>query len=88
VECAAVGVPSDIGEDEVKAVIVPRGPEVSHQAVMEYCQANLPKYMWPRYIEFVGELPKLPNQKLDKVRMRADGVNAFTWDAEKLAFAA
>jgi crotonobetaine/carnitine-CoA ligase len=87
VECAAIGVPSEIGEEEVKVVIVPRSADLKYSSVMAHCQKHLPKFMWPRYAEFVSELPKLPNQKLDKVQLRAKGLNKATWDIEKEAFA-
>ncbi|MCC6304315.1 MAG: AMP-binding protein [Rhodobacteraceae bacterium] len=81
VECAAIGVPSVLGEEEVKVVIVPQSPRhasVGHIAGL--CARNLPRHMRPRYIEFVAGLPRLANQKIDKQAMRRAGVNPSTWD--------
>jgi len=81
-ECAAVPVPSELGEDEVKVVVSPRdGRALTHDAVMTYCRENLPKFMLPRYIEIVPEVPKLGNQKIDKVALKQAGINTGTWDA-------
>ncbi len=38
--------------------------------------------MLPRYIRFVAELPKTPTAKVEKHRLRGEGVTADTWDRE------
>jgi len=48
---------------------------------MAYCRENLPKFMLPRYIEIMPEVPKLGNQKIDKVTLKKAGINERTWDA-------
>ena len=80
-ECAAVGVPSKWGEQEVKLVVVPGergGP--APEALFAYLSERLPAFMVPRYIELVGELPMTPTQKVKKAELRAAGVTATTWD--------
>jgi crotonobetaine/carnitine-CoA ligase len=70
-ECAAIGVPSELGEDDVKLVVQPRtGHVLSVAALREYCVANLARFMVPRYIEIVDELPRTPVGKIDKERLR------------------
>ena len=81
-ECAVVGVPSPLGEQEVKAVIV---PAVSHRHLTpadlhEFCRAQLPLFMVPRYIEFRSHLPMT---ELGKVARDAlDTLGDDVWDAE------
>ncbi|NIQ53093.1 MAG: ATP-dependent acyl-CoA ligase, partial [Gammaproteobacteria bacterium] len=56
-ESAAFGVPSELGEDEVKVAVVPRrgaGPEPAE--VAEHCRERLPAFMVPRYVEIVEDL--------------------------------
>jgi carnitine-CoA ligase len=82
-ECAAIPVPSEMGEDEVKVIISPRpGTTVEYDAVMLFCRDHMPKFMVPRYIEIVAEVPKLPNHKIDKTSLKKAGLSAATWDAE------
>ncbi|MFV0533101.1 MAG: AMP-binding protein [Cumulibacter sp.] len=81
-ECAAVAVASEHSEDEVKVVVVLHEPASLPAADLHaYLIERMPKFMVPRYIEFVDELPKTPTQKIRKVALRADGVTADTWDA-------
>ncbi|MCZ7527761.1 MAG: hypothetical protein M5U14_16120 [Acidimicrobiia bacterium] len=80
-ECAAVAVPSEHGEDEVKVVVVPAGEEGLDPAeLIGYLEPRMPRFMVPRYVEVVDELPKTPTAKVRKVELRAAGVTERTWD--------
>jgi crotonobetaine/carnitine-CoA ligase len=71
-ECAAVGVPSELGEQDVKIVVEPRaGLALTVDSVQEFCAANLPKYMMPRYIEIMPQLPRTSVGKVDKEKLTA-----------------
>jgi crotonobetaine/carnitine-CoA ligase len=89
VESAAFGVPSDLGEEDVKlAVVRAPGTELSAAELAAYCAAKLPPFMVPRYIEFVGELPRTPTDKVAKHELRAmgdQGLTTGTWDREHAA---
>jgi crotonobetaine/carnitine-CoA ligase len=80
-ECAAVAVPSELGEHDVKLVATIRAP-VGERELFDYCVAELPYYMVPRYIELVDELPKTPSLRIQKFVLRDQGVNETTWDCE------
>jgi carnitine-CoA ligase len=83
-ECAAIPVPSDLGEDDVKVVVAPReGVTLEFSGIMEFCKEKMATFMVPRYVEIVPEIPKLANEKADKQRLKKDGLTAATWDAEK-----
>jgi crotonobetaine/carnitine-CoA ligase len=70
-ECAAISEPSNLGEDEVKVVIVPAdGSELSADEVWELCEQRMPRFWIPRYLEFRENLPKTPNQKVQKYLLR------------------
>jgi crotonobetaine/carnitine-CoA ligase len=85
VESAAVfPVPSELAEDEVMAAVVLRpGAALAESHLAEHCAARLPAFAVPRYIEFVAELPKTENGKIQKYRLRERGVTPATWDREK-----
>ena len=70
-ECAAVGVPSELGEEEVKLVIVAAaGQTVDPTELTSHCQATLPDFCQPRYLEILGELPKGATHKVNKHQLR------------------
>jgi long-chain acyl-CoA synthetase len=74
VDAAVFGVPNDEFGEEVKAVVQPAdgvvpGPELEAELI-EYCRAHLAGYKCPRTVEFDRELPRDPNGKLYKRRIR------------------
>jgi crotonobetaine/carnitine-CoA ligase len=84
-EVAAVAVKSPLpgGEDEVKACIVPRaGARPRPEELLDWCVQRMPYFAVPRYVEFVEALPKTPTQKIQKSKLREQGVTAGTWDRE------
>jgi crotonobetaine/carnitine-CoA ligase len=81
-ECAAVAVPSEWGEDEVKIVVVATAG-ITPVALIEFLADRMPRFMIPRYVEFVEELPKTDATfRVRKVELRERGVNEATWDRE------
>lgn len=83
-ECAAVAVPAEVGEDEVKLVAVLRpGHTLDPRELVAFCAERLAYFAVPRYVEFKPALPKTPTDKVEKHRLRAEGVTPATWDRER-----
>jgi acyl-CoA synthetase (AMP-forming)/AMP-acid ligase II len=64
-DCAIVGVPDPIMDEEVKAVIV-AGAAINPQDVIDFLKCHFPAYMLPRYVEFVDKIPKTANEKVQR----------------------
>jgi len=81
-EVAAIAVPSELGGDELKVVVVrEKGSTLTPEALISHAEALLPRYSVPRYVEFVCELPKtLATGKVQKALLRGNPVSANTWD--------
>jgi crotonobetaine/carnitine-CoA ligase len=83
-ESAALAVPSEYSEDEIKAVILLHsGEKLEAEELIRYLEPRMPYFMIPRYVEFVDDLPKTPTEKVRKQVLREDGVNENTWDMVK-----
>ncbi|MFB4289488.1 AMP-binding protein [Nonomuraea sp. ATR24] len=83
VEAAAVGVPSELTEEDVKAVVVVRpGASLTAEELHRFCVDTAPGFMVPRYIELVPALPRTPTQKVEKFRLRQAGITPATWDSQ------
>ena len=83
IEAAALGVPSELTEEDVKAFVVTRpGSALTPAQIHAHCLATMPPFMVPRYLEIVPHLPKTPTQKIEKYRLAARPNVAETWDAE------
>jgi len=83
-EAAALAVPSELGEDEVMAVVAPApGHTVDPAQLIEFLRDRLAYFMIPRYVRVLPELPKTPSSKVLKTQLRTEGITADTWDREK-----
>ncbi|WP_433678692.1 AMP-binding protein [Nocardia sp. CA-119907] len=83
-DCAAIAVPSELIEDEIKAVIESRpGTNLGIDDIAELARQRLPRYMQPRYIEIVEEIPKTPTGKLNKPKLRQDWKTPSTVDLDR-----
>ena len=71
-ECAAIAVPADNVEDEIKVFLVPaEGCEIDPEEIVKFAAKTMPRYMIPRYIEIVSELPKTHSMRVQKVKLRS-----------------
>ena len=83
-ECAAFGVPSELGEDEVMLwVRVKPGMELNLKDLILYCAENVAYFMVPRYIDVVEDIPRTETMRVKKGDMKKRGVTERTWDREK-----
>jgi crotonobetaine/carnitine-CoA ligase len=83
-ECCVVGVPSEVGEEEVKAVVVLKpGRTVTHEELVRWCEPRMAYFAVPRYIAIRESLPKTPSERVEKFKLKEEGVTADCWDREK-----
>ncbi|MDE0841104.1 MAG: ATP-dependent acyl-CoA ligase [Porticoccaceae bacterium] len=82
-ESCVVGVPSDVGEEDVKAVVIMQeGQEVSEAELIAWCEPRMAYFAIPRYIAFRDSLPKTPSERVEKYKLKVEGVTADCWDRE------
>jgi carnitine-CoA ligase len=83
-ESCVVGVPSDVGEEEVKAVVVLKdGQQISTEELIHWCAARMAYFAVPRYIAIRTSLPKTPSERVEKFKLKAEGVTEDCWDRDK-----
>lgn len=82
-ESAAIAVPSEWSEDDVKIVVVLReGEQLEPEELIRFCESRMAYFMVPRYVEFRRELPKTPTQRVEKYKLQVEGNGPDTWDRE------
>jgi crotonobetaine/carnitine-CoA ligase len=80
-DCAMIGVPSPMGEDEILIVLVYDG-NFDPDSFIEFCTDQMAKFQVPRYVRLLPELPRTQTQRVEKYRLRQEGITPDTWDAE------
>tara|TARA_B100000579_G_scaffold166487_2_gene135297 strand:+ start:48550 stop:50244 length:1695 start_codon:yes stop_codon:yes gene_type:complete len=85
-ESAAIAVKLDEqgrhSEDELMIVIVLKdGLTLDPIELIEYLEPIMPKFMIPRFVRFRDSLPKTPTNRVQKIKLREEGVTNDTWDS-------
>lgn len=80
-EVAVYAVDSELGEDEVMAALILRGP-VDFAELTEFCRPRLASFAIPRFFRVMEELPQTENGKVRKHLLKAAGREAADWDHE------
>ena len=87
-ESAAIAVKLDEqgrhSEDELMIVIVLKeGKDLNPNELIEFLKPIMPKFMIPRFVRFRDSLPKTPTNRVQKVKLREEGITKDTWDSLK-----
>lgn len=86
-EAAAIGVPSELGEDDILLVVTLRPDSgLDCAELLDFCAARMPYFCVPRYVEQVNELPKNVIGRVRKDLLRAKGLTQGVWDREKYGY--
>ena len=84
-DCAVLAVPSELGEDEVKAYVTLRdGAALEPEAIVYWCAEHLAYFKVPRYLEIRDELPRTPSLRVrkDVLRQEREDLAAGCFDRE------
>lgn len=70
-ESAAVAAPSELGEDDVRLFVVARQQSALLAGDLQsWLRDRLPRFMQPRYIEFIDQMPRTATHKLQRDLLR------------------
>jgi len=82
VGCGVVAVPSDMGDDDIKAfVVAAEGVAPEPAGLIKFCASRLAGFKVPRYLEYVDQLPVSSTKgEVERFRLAQWG-SGHTWDA-------
>ena len=85
-DCAAVAakMSEDPTADEEIRLVVMRKPdsELSAEELIRWMIPRVPRFMIPRFVEFMDELPRTPNLKIQKAVLRKSPMRKDVWDRD------
>lgn len=72
-DCAVIGVPDDIRDEKIMAVVVVhKGEQVDADEIIDWCQERLASFRVPQLVEFRQELPRTSVGKIQKHILRRE----------------
>lgn len=85
-ESGVVGVPSEVGDEDVKAYILPiKKGSIAPEDIISWCEERIGYFKIPRYIEFVDELPRTATNRIERHKLKELGIGD-SWDREKSGY--
>ena len=80
-ECALIGVPSEMGDDDLKLFVrLKPGWRLDPLDLVRWCEPRMAYFQIPRYVAFIDEFPKTPTQRIRKGELPR--TIAECWDLE------
>ena len=71
-EAAAIGVPDEVLGHAIVGIVVPHdGETLEINEILGFCARKMPRYMIPKHIEIVSDLPKTAHGKIDYPSLRS-----------------
>ncbi|CAI0775036.1 Long-chain-fatty-acid--CoA ligase [Serratia quinivorans] len=80
-ECAAIGVPSDVSGEAVKICVVKKDGSLTKEELLTHCRRQLTGYKVPKIVEFRDELPKSNVGKILRRELRDEKKKPVAADA-------
>ena len=70
-EAAVIGIPDATLGHVIKAYVAPRdGEPLKTEGLLSFCAEKMPRYMVPKTVQVMDNLPKMPNGKVDYSALR------------------
>jgi acyl-CoA synthetase (AMP-forming)/AMP-acid ligase II len=68
---AVIGIPDEVMGQAIKAFLVPQnGEPLDVRSILDHCAEKMPRYMVPKAVEVLEELPKTSSGKVDYPSLR------------------
>jgi acyl-CoA synthetase (AMP-forming)/AMP-acid ligase II len=86
-ECAAIAVPDDVREEEIKVFVVRvQGSRLSAEEIVDLCEDELANFKVPRYVEFRDSLPVTPRGTVKRFELAKEPNQTECWDRLEVGY--
>jgi crotonobetaine/carnitine-CoA ligase len=64
-------------------VVFKEGQAVSEEELIRWCEPRMAYFAIPRYIAIRPALPKTPSERVEKFKLKKEGITEDCWDREE-----
>ena len=83
--CAAIGVASDVGDEDIKLFVKPvAGARLEPLDLIRWCERHLAYFQIPRYLELVEDFPRTPTERIRKDQLSTSVETC--WDLQRSGY--
>ena len=83
-DAAVIPVRAELPEDEVMAIVtLVDGASFDFAELIEFLRDRMAHFMIPRFVRIVDALPATPTNKVEKYKLKDEGITPDTWDRDK-----
>jgi carnitine-CoA ligase len=76
--CAAIGVASEVGDEDIKVFVKPTGGKrLDPLDLIRWCEGRLAYFQIPRYVELVEDFPRTPTERIRKDQLSTSVAGCF-----------
>ena len=69
-DCAVIGVPGEMGEEDIKLFVIKKeDTKLTGQDLIQHCRERMARFMIPKHIVFLDELPRTSTGKPEKGKL-------------------
>jgi crotonobetaine/carnitine-CoA ligase len=70
--CGAFPIPVEVGGSgtRVTFIVTKSGEKLEDDEMRKWIKKAMPKFMWPKYIRVIDQLPEMPTSKIEKYKLR------------------
>ncbi|WP_170008810.1 AMP-binding protein [Bacillus fonticola] len=80
-----VGIPDAVyGEEAVAWIVCKENATLSEEELKEFCQGQIARHKTPKYIAFTDSYPMTASGKIQKFKLRAEGVRRFSGEESQI----
>ena len=76
--------PAELGEDDVLLAVQPKaGAQIDPRQLLDWCRDKMAAFMVPRYVRVMAQLPMTPSERVERQKLRGEGLPQGTFDAAR-----
>ena len=67
-------------------VVLKPDHQLSETELLDFCVPRMAHFAVPRFVRWCNDLPKTPSERVQKFKLREEGITADAWDRDEAGY--